>query len=59
MLCVVLCVVYVVVVVVSACGEVWHAENPVCTFNTFPCVPAPRPHVGTHAGVVPAHTGTF
>ena len=32
---------------------------PVCRFKTFPCVPAPRPHVVTHAGVVPVHTGTF
>ena len=31
----------------------------VCTFKTSPCVPAPRPHVLPHAGVVPVHTGTF
>ena len=31
----------------------------VCTFKTSPCVPTPRPHVVTHAGVVPVHTGTL
>ena len=39
---------------------VWHAEKTsVCRFKTSPCVPAPRPHVSKHAGVVPVHTGTF
>ena len=43
------------------CGVVWCGtlKTPVCTFKTSPCVPAPRPHVVTRAGVVPAHTGTF
>ena len=31
----------------------------VCRFKTSPCVPAPRPHVVTHAGVVPVHTEAF
>ena len=31
----------------------------VCRFKTSPCVPAPRPHVLPHAGVVPVHTETF
>ena len=31
----------------------------VCTFQTSPCVPAPRAHVETRVGVVPVHTGTF
>ena len=34
-------------------------NTSVCTFKTPPCVPAPRPHVITHAGVVPVHTETF
>ena len=61
----VLCVVRVgVVVVVVVCGGVWcvvwHAEKTsVCRFKTSPCVPAPRPHVSKHAGVVAVHTGTF
>ena len=63
----VLCVVrvgVVVVVVGVVCGGVWcvvwHAEKTsVCRFKTSPCVPAPRPHVSKHAGVVPVHTGTF
>ena len=32
-------------------------KKTVCTFKTSPCVPAPRPHVVTLAGVVPVHTG--
>ena len=36
---------------------VWHRENPVCPLKTFPCVPAPRAHVETHARVVPVHKG--
>ena len=50
-----LCVVVAVVVwlwlwswCVCVCGVVWHAENPVCTFKTSPCVPAPRAHVLKH-----------
>ena len=31
----------------------------VCTFNTSPFVPAPRPQVLPHAGEVPVHTETF
>ena len=30
-----------------------------CTFETYPCVPAPRAHVETHVRVVPANTVTF
>ena len=33
--------------------------SPCVRSKTPPCVPAPRPHVITHAGVVPVHTGTF
>ena len=32
---------------------------PLCTFETSPCVPAPRPHALSHAGVVPVHTEVF
>ena len=32
---------------------------PVCTFQTSPCMPAPRAHVETHVRVVPVFTGTF
>ena len=59
---VVVCVVvYVVVCVVCVVCVVWCdiLEKPVCTFKTSPCVPAPRPHVVTLAGVMPVHTGTF
>ena len=34
-------------------------KTSVCGFKTSLCVPTPRPHVLTHAGVVPVHTGTF
>ena len=34
-------------------------KTSVCRFKTSPCVPAPRPHVVTHAGVVPVHTEAF
>ena len=49
---------------VVLCGGVWcvvwHAEKTsMCRFKTSPCVPAPRPHVSKHAGVVAVHTGTF
>ena len=55
--CVLCCVVLCVCVV---CGAAWHAENAsVCRFKTSPCVPAPRAHVLSHAGVVPVHTGRF
>ena len=33
--------------------------HSVCTFKTYPCVPAPRAHVETRVRVVPVHTGTF
>ena len=62
----VVCVV-VFVCVVSVCGVVWHAENPVCRlktlsvcrFETSPCMPATRAHAFQHVRVVPVHTGTF
>ena len=41
--------VYVVVVVVCACGAVWHAENP-------PCVHSKRPRVYRHHGDVLKYT---
>ena len=43
------------------CRVVWCGtlKTTVCTFETSPCVPAPRPHEVTLAGVVPVHTGTF
>ena len=43
----------------SSLPRVSVAKNSVCRFKTFSCVPAPRPHVLPHAGVVPVHTGTF
>ena len=30
-----------------------------CTFKTFPCVPAPRAHVFIHVDLLLVHTGTF
>ena len=62
--CVVLCCVVLCCVLCCVCGVVcgatWHAEKTfVCRYRTSPCVPAPRPHVLPHAGVVPVHTGTF
>ena len=38
---------WVLVFCVCTCGvgEAWHAENPLCTFKTPPCVPATGTHV--------------
>ena len=57
--CGAVCGVCLVCVCVCVCGVVWHAENPVCTFKTSPCVPAPRAHMFQHVRVVPAYTETF
>ena len=54
------CVLCVFVVCGGVWCVVWYAEKTsVCRFKTSPCVPAPRPHVFTHAGVLSVHTGTF
>ena len=37
--------------------RVYVQNAPVCTFKTSPCVPAPRPQVLPHAGVVPGTHG--
>ena len=34
------------------------SQNPRVKTQTSPCVPAPRPNVLTHAGVVPVRTRT-
>ena len=55
----------VCVCVLRHAGQTW--KNPffefknasVCTFNTSPCMQAPRAHVLKHVRVVPVHTGTF
>ena len=61
-LCLSVCVVWCVWcprVYVQKHLRVYVQNASVCRFKTSPCVPAPRPHVITHAGVVPVHTGTF
>ena len=64
-LCCVLCSGVCVVVVLWRCGvsiqnpRVSIQNEPVFTFKTLPCVPAPRAHVFQHVRVVPVHTGTF
>ena len=55
----------VVVVVVCACGVVWHADNtrvyiqnvPVCTGTTPACVTTCGRGAGTHGDVLNVHTG--
>ena len=61
-LCLSVCVVWCVWcprVYVQKHLRVYVRNASVCRFKTSPCVPAPRPHVIPHAGVVPVHTGTF
>ena len=61
MLC---CVVCDIVVVVSVCGVVWHAEKksvyvqnvPVCTSTTRACVETCGCGAGTHGDVLDGHT---
>ena len=53
-LCLSVCVVWCV-----WCLRVYVQNASVCRFKTSPCVPAPRPHVLPHAGLVPVHTETF
>ena len=48
------CVVHGVCAEKTSRAEVHHAS--VCKFKTPSCVPAKRPHVETHAGVLPVHT---
>ena len=60
-LCLSVCVVWCVWcprVYVQKHLRVYVQNASVCRFKTSPCVPAPRPHVITHARV-PVHTGTF
>ena len=61
-LCLSVCVVWCVWcprVYVQKHLRVYVQNASVCRYKKSPCVPAPRPHVLTHAGVVPVHTGTF